>query len=87
MLAEVRGMADTITVEPRDMMVNPQADVPYKITYKPRPESARQGAVLFMLEPFGSIYVLPVRLGREGQTRKGPAPVVPVPPAPAPAVP
>jgi hypothetical protein len=86
-LAEVRGVADTITVEPRDMMVNPQADVPYKITYKPRPESARQGAVLFMLEPFGSIYVLPVRLGREGQTRKGPAPVVPVPPAPAPAVP
>ncbi len=42
-LAEVRGVADTITVEPNDVMVNPQADVQFKITYKPHPESSLRG--------------------------------------------
>jgi hypothetical protein len=85
-LAEVRGVRDTITVEPNDVMVNPQGDVPFKITYKSHPESAVQGGVLFTIEPFGSIYVLPVRLAREGQVRK-PAVPAPAAPAAAPAVP
>ena len=92
--AEVRGVADTITVEPNDIMVNPQADVPFKITYKPRPESPVRGAVLFTLQPFGSVYVLPLRLGREGQTRNATVPNAAVPAhaappqaAPAPKVP
>jgi len=86
--AEPRGVADTITVEPNDIMVNPQADVPFKITYKPRPESPVRGAVLFTLEPFGSVYVLPVRLAREGQTRKGAvSPAVPADGAPGAAAP
>jgi hypothetical protein len=87
--AEVRGVADTITVEPNNIMVNPQADVSFKLTYKPRPESPVLGRVLFTLEPFGSVYVLPVRLGRERQTRNPavPAATVPAPAAPAQAVP
>ncbi len=86
--AEVRGVADTITVEPNNIMVNPQADAPFKITYKPRPESPLQGRVLFTLEPFGSVYVLPVRIARERQIRKpAAAPVAPADAVPAPAVP
>jgi hypothetical protein len=95
--AEVRGVRDTVSVEPNSMMVNPQGDVPFKITYKPRPESSVQGGVLFTLEPFGSVYVLPVRLTREGQIRRSGAPAVPgdatpssavpAPAAPAPAAP
>jgi len=88
--AEVRGVRDTITVEPNDVMVNAQADVPFKITYKPIPESSMQGEVRFTVEPFGSVYVLPVRLAREGQIRRRAVPVVPggaapTSPAPAPA--
>jgi hypothetical protein len=82
--AEVRGVADTITVEPNDVMVNAQADVPFKITYKPHPESSMQGGVLFTVEPFGSVIALPVRFARERQL---PKPAAPVPVAPAPAVP
>jgi hypothetical protein len=49
--------------------------------------------VLFTLEPFGSVYVLPVRLAREGQIRKraaspsAPAGAVPAPAPAAPAAP
>jgi hypothetical protein len=93
--AEVRGVRDTVTVEPNDIMVNAQADVPFKIAYKPRPESSLQGEVRFTLEPFGSVYVLPVRLAREGEIRRratppvvpGTAAPVPAAPAPAPAAP
>ena len=89
-LAEVRGVADTTTVEPNNLMVNPGADVPFTITYKPHPESALRGAVLFTVEPFGSAVFLPVRFRRD---RSGPAApnavtpaaVPPVPAAPAPA--
>ena len=83
-LAEVRGVRDTVTVEPNDVMVNPKGDAPFKITYKSHPESAVLGGVLFTVEPFSSVYVLPVRLGRERQT---PKPAVPAPAAPAPAAP
>ena len=91
-LAEVRGVRDTITVEPNDRLVDPQADVQFKITYKSRPESALQGAVLFTLEPFSSVYVLPVRLAPEGRSSRpgapaAPAPAPPTPAAPAPAAP
>jgi len=85
--AEPRGVADTITVEPNNVMVDPQADVRFKITYKPHPESSVRGGVLFTLEPFGSVIVLPVRFAREGQTSKPAAAAVPAPAAPAPAVP
>jgi hypothetical protein len=81
--AEVRGVRDTVTVEPSSIMANAQADVPFKITYKPRAESAVQGQVVFTLEPFGSVYVLPVRLAREGQIRRRAAPAVPGGAAPA----
>lgn len=91
-LAEVRGVADIITVEPNDRLVDPQADVQFKIIYKSRPESSIRGGVLFNIEPFGSVYVLPVRLARERQPKPGApaapaAPSVPAPAAPAPAVP
>ena len=86
-LAEVRGVADTVTVEPNDLMVDAQADAPFKIIYKPRPESAVRGGVLFTLEPFGSVYVLPVRLAREGQTAKPGSPATPSPATPSPATP
>ena len=86
-LAEVRGVADTITVEPSDLMVGARADVPFKITYKPRPESALRGGVLFTLEPFGSVYVLPVRLAREGQPARPGSSAAPTPAGPAPAAP
>ena len=94
-LAEVRGVRDTITVEPNDVMVKPQEDVPFKITYKSRPESPVRGEVRFTLEPFGSVVVLPVRLAREGArpgarvapARTAPAPVAPDSVVPAPVVP
>ena len=85
--AEPRGVADTITIEPNNVMVSPQADVPFKITYKPHPESSVRGGVLFTLEPFGSVIVLPVRFIREGQTPKSGARGVPAPAAPASAAP
>ncbi len=40
--AEVRGVRDTITVEPNDLMVNAQADVQFKIIYKPLAERPRE---------------------------------------------
>jgi hypothetical protein len=76
-LAEVRGVADTVTVEPSDLLVDAKADVPFKIVYKPRPESALRGEVRFTLEPFGSVYVLPVRLARATPAPKPAAPAVP----------
>jgi len=86
-LAEVRGVRDTITVEPNDVMVKPQEDVPFKITYKSRPESPVRGEVRFTLEPFGSVVVLPVRLAREGQAGRSGARVAPAPVTPAPVAP
>jgi hypothetical protein len=98
--AEVRGVRDTITVEPNDVMVAPQADVPFKITYKPHPESSLRGGVLFSVEPFGSAIGLPVRFLREGQVLKpatsaapaggnpaGANPAAPAPASPTPANP
>jgi hypothetical protein len=85
--AEVRGVRDTITVEPNNHLVDAQADLQFKIIYKPSPESALRGAVLFAVEPFGSVYVLPVRLAAEGKTPRPGAPAVPAPAAPAPAAP
>jgi len=94
-LAEVRGVADTINVEPNDLMVDPGADVPFKVTYKPHPESSMRGGVLFTVEPFGSVVGLPVRFARERQAPAAPAPGNPAtaaptgtaPAAPAPTVP
>ena len=80
--AEVRGVADTITVEPNDKLVDAQADAAFKIVYKPRPDSSLRGMVLFAVEPFGSVYVLPVRLARERQIPKPAAPPAPVPAVP-----
>jgi hypothetical protein len=77
---EVRGVADTVTVEPNSSLLNPQADFQVKLTYKPLKESPMRGEVRFTVEPFGSVYVLPVRLVREAQTPKPaavPAPAVP----------
>jgi len=48
--AEVRGVRDTITIEPNDLLVNAQADVKFKITYKPIADQSMRGGVLFMLE-------------------------------------
>jgi hypothetical protein len=86
-LTEVRGVRDTVTVEPNDVMVGPQADAPFKISYKPHPESAVRGEVLFIVEPFGSGIRLPVRLVREGQIPNPAAPAAPAPVNPAAAVP
>jgi hypothetical protein len=93
-LAEVRGVRDTVTVEPIEVMVAPQADVPFKVIYKPHPESAMRGGVLFTIEPFGSAIGLPVRFLRERQIPKAspaapgdPAAATPAVPAPAPANP
>jgi hypothetical protein len=86
-LAEVRGVADTITVEPGDLMVNPGADVQFKIIYKPHPESSRRGGVLFSVEPFGSVVGLPVRFVRERQIPETAAPAVPATVNPAAASP
>ncbi len=72
--AEVRGVADTMTVEPNDVLVNPQADMPFKITYKPANPSSVRGQVRFTLEPFGSTYILPVRIAREAPAQKTAAP-------------
>jgi hypothetical protein len=77
---EVRGVADTVTVEPNSSLLVPEADLQVKLTYKPLKESSMRGEVRFTLEPFGSVYVLPVRLAREGQAPKPaavPAPAVP----------
>jgi hypothetical protein len=73
---EVRGVADTITVEPHDVLINPDTDMPIRISYKPLQESAVVGQVRFVLEPFGSVYTLPVTIGRELPGAK-PAPTVP----------
>jgi len=74
---EVRGVADTVTVEPHEALLNPQADFHVKLTYKPLKESAMRGEVRFSLEPFGSVYVLPVRIAREAPAPKPAAPAVP----------
>jgi hypothetical protein len=80
-------------VEPSSSLLNPQADLQVKLTYKPLKESSMRGVVRFTLEPFGSVYELPVRIAREGQIRKpaappgAPADGVPAPAVPAPTVP
>ena len=85
-LAEVRGVADTVTVEPNDLLVDAQADVQFKITYKPQPEQSTRGEVWFTLEPFGSVYILPVRFPRVRPAPKpAAAPGAPAGAAPSPA--
>ena len=66
-----RNGGKSITVEPHDFFINPQAEQPVKISYKPLEEDPlRRTAVEFTIEPFGSVYVLPVRFVREGSTPK-----------------
>jgi len=74
---EVRGAADTVTVEPTSSLVNPESDLVVKLTYKPLKESSMRGVVRFSLEPFGSVYVLPVRIVRGTSPSKPDAPAVP----------
>ena len=82
-LTEVRGVRDTVTVEPNDVMVSPQTDMAFKVIYKPHPESSLRGEVLFVVEPFGSGIRLPVRFLRERQVPKTAAPAPPAPGNPA----
>jgi len=79
---QVRGASDRITAEPRDFFVNPKAEVPIKITYKPMEGPTPRTVVAFTVEPFGSVYILPVRFIRETPPAK---PSAPPPPPAAPA--
>jgi hypothetical protein len=74
---EVRGVADTVTVEPTSSLLNPQADLVVKITYKSLKESSMRGVVRFTVEPFGGVYVLPVRIASGTSAPKPDARAVP----------
>ena len=76
-LIEVRGAADTMSVEPSEALVNAQADLPVKISYKPLQESALRGVVRFTVEPFGSVYNLPVRIATRTPAPKPALPAAP----------
>ncbi len=70
---EVRGVADTVTVEPYSSLVTAQGDFQVKLTYTPLKESSMQGHVRFTVEPFGTVIDLPVSIAREVQAPKPPA--------------
>jgi len=70
---EVRGVADTVTVEPSSSLLDPQANLHVKLTYKPLKVSSMRGVVRFTLQPFGTVYALPVSIAPAAP----PAPAVP----------
>ena len=66
----VQGDTDSVTVEPHSALLNPQAELAVKVTYKPAKDTFARTAIQFTVEPFGSVYVLPVRAVREGSDPK-----------------
>jgi hypothetical protein len=59
-LVDVVGGSKSVLVEPKESFVNAQADLTVKITYKPVKPKAGRALVRFTVEPFGSVYGLPV---------------------------
>jgi hypothetical protein len=61
----VRGATDSVTVEPVDTLLTANAELPVKVSYKPTADAPRRTMVEFTIEPFGSVYRIPVRFIRE----------------------
>ena len=64
----VRGATDSVTVEPVDMLLTANAELPVKVSYKHTADAPRRTVVEFTVEPFGSVYRIPVRFVRERRT-------------------
>jgi hypothetical protein len=61
----VTGATDSVTVEPVDTLLTAKAELPVKVSYKPTADAPRQTAVEFTIEPFGSVYRVPVQFVRQ----------------------
>jgi hypothetical protein len=59
-LVGVRGATDSVTVEPVEKMLTADADLPVKVTYRPTAGAPRRTVVEFIVEPFDSVYRIPV---------------------------
>ena len=63
--ASVEGRPEDITVEPAETLVNALADLTVKIHYNPGGTPRRNARVRFEIQPFRTVYVLPVTIVRE----------------------
>jgi hypothetical protein len=64
----VRGATESVTVEPVDMLLTANAELPVKVSYKHTAGAPQRTVVEFTVEPFGSVYRVPVRFVRERPT-------------------
>lgn len=62
----VKGATDDVTVEPVDTLLTANAELPVKVSYKPTAAAPRRTVVEFIIEPFDSVYRIPVRFIRQG---------------------
>jgi len=62
----VKGATDDVTVEPVDTLLTANAELPVKVSYKPTTGAPRRTIVEFIIEPFDSVYQIPVRFSRQG---------------------
>ena len=66
----VEGPPDGITVEPTETFVNALADLTVKIHYNPGGTTRREATVRFEIQPFRTVYVLPVTIAPETAGQK-----------------
>jgi hypothetical protein len=60
----VRGSTDSVTVDPVDRLLTANAELPVNVTYKPTGDVPPQTVIEFVVEPFGSVYRVPVKFVR-----------------------
>jgi hypothetical protein len=65
-LVGVKGATDDVTVEPVDTLLTANAELPVKVSYKPTTDAPRRTIIEFIIEPFDSVYRIPVRFSRQG---------------------
>ena len=69
-LAWIEGQPEGLTVEPADTLVNALADLVMKIRYNPGETTPRDARVHVEVQPFRTVYLLPVTIAPEAAGRK-----------------
>jgi hypothetical protein len=57
----VRGSTDSVTIDAVDRLLMANAELPVKVTYKPTGDVPRQTVIEFVVQPFDSVYRVPVK--------------------------
>jgi hypothetical protein len=60
----VRGSTDSVTVQPVDTLLTASAELPVNVVYKPTGDVPRQTMIEFVVQPFDSVYRVPVKFVR-----------------------